>query len=316
MNKQNKKTLGFFFKCLMFSLSGAVLLILFSAFQKTLSGYPLIPNGFFVPFIAGSIFGLVLGIWNHRLQKKQKELKKQILRAEESDRLKTKFLENFSHEIRTPINGIVGFVPLLRKNLGNPEKTENYLNIIQSSSIQLLDYINQLVDISKLDAKLVEVKLEPVNLNAILTEQFEFFKKKLLADKREELLVLLEKPLPDEFCSIISDPRLIRKLLSVLLNNALKYTLKGEVFFGYKIDGTNLVFFVKDTGVGIEETEYSNLFKRFYQTDHPINETSGGTGIGLAIAKEITSLLKGEIWLISIPDAGTTFYVKLPYKCA
>lgn len=241
------------------------------------------------------------------------ELEKSKEKAEESDRLKSAFLANMSHEIRTPMNAILGFTQLLKANSLNAAKKNEYIGIIQNSGNHLLDIINDIIDISKIDAEQLDIVETNFDLNLFLLEIYQLFQSLIIQKKQSELELILSN---EEEADIVisSDKTRLRQILLNLIGNSIKFTAEGRVEFGYKIKEQSLLFFVKDTGVGMSEKELAFVFDRFRQGDESSNRPFGGTGLGLAISKEFVELLNGEIWAESVKDEGSTFYFTIPLK--
>lgn len=246
-----------------------------------------------------------------RIKKINLELEKAKEKAEESDRLKTAFLANMSHEIRTPMNGIMGFSELLR----NPDVVESdqqkYIDVIQQSGERMLNIINDLIDISKIEAGQMEIRLERTDLNQLLNSLYTFFKPET-NNKNLELIVDINPSLKNIFVS--TDKTKLTQILTNLIKNAIKYTDKGQISYGYFIKDENMEFYVKDTGIGIKPEIQDVIFERFRQADQSITKPYEGTGLGLSISKSFIEMLGGEIWLESAPEAGSSFYFSLPYK--
>ncbi len=236
-------------------------------------------------------------------------------KAEESDRLKTAFLENMSHEIRTPLNGIIGFSTLLKfKELQNPERLK-YLEIIEQSGKHLLNIINDLIEISRIESGHVELRNEQVNLNSLLRDVYTFFSKSLRM-KELPVEIYLHNEVADNDSFVITDPSRLKQVLINLLNNALKFTARGRIDFGYERPDKGFVrFFVKDTGIGIPEKSKEIVFERFRQADDEATmKEFGGTGLGLTISKGLIEKMEGGIWFDSVYGEGTNFYFSLPLK--
>jgi len=240
------------------------------------------------------------------------ELEKAKEKAEESSRLKSEFLHNMSHEIRTPMNGILGFSDLL----GNPnlsvEKQHHFVKIIQNSGKLLLRIIDDILEISRLGTKQVKVINEKVCLNNLFVELFSIFDTKA---KENKTPLYLKTPLSDENSSIETDISKLHKIISNLLENAIKYTNKGCIELGYYLEKNKLKIYVKDTGIGILPTKLEIIFDRFTQAnDHPLNSNASGLGLGLSIAKENAELLGGTLEVTSKTMKGSEFILTLPYK--
>jgi len=241
------------------------------------------------------------------------ELIKTKEKAEESDRLKTEFINNMSHEIRTPMNGILGFSQLLDKPNKSEEKRKNYINIIQNSGNQLMRIIDDILEISKLGTKQVKVSEKNICLNDLLLEQFTIFDIKA---KENKTPLYLKKGLSDKESIILIDETKLNKILSNLLENALKFTTNGFIEFGYKLKNGKIEIYVKDTGIGIKAEKQEIIFERFSQEEKDLSKNVGGLGLGLSIAKENAELLGGKIRLQSEKGKGSTFFVTIPYKPA
>lgn len=239
------------------------------------------------------------------------ELLKAKEKAEESDRLKTAFLSNMSHEIRTPINGILGFLKLLQtQDLSVQEKNE-FINIVNINTHRLLNTINDILEISKIDAGQISVNLSSVNICEIITYCYELYELKAL-DKG--LTIKIEKCLNNEDAIIITDRFRIEGILNHLLNNAIKFTSNGSVVFGNYLEDNSLVFYVKDTGMGIPQDKLDAIFDRFVQADLEHTRLYEGSGLGLSIVKAYIEMLKGKIWVESEINIGSTFYFSIDYK--
>ncbi len=238
-------------------------------------------------------------------------------KAEESDRLKTAFLANMSHEIRTPMNAIIGFSGLLADpNLSTEDKKE-FINHINNNSNNLLNLIDDIIDISKIEAGQINVSSADCPINQIMTELFTTYQDDIQRKNKAEHIELRFNPaIDDQQFTIISDPFRFRQILSNLLGNAVKFTDKGFIEYGYEIeDDKNLIqFYVKDTGIGIPEEKAALVFDRFRQLEDSNTRKYGGTGLGLTISKNLVHLLGGKIWVDSKPGPGSTFYFTLPFK--
>ena len=245
-------------------------------------------------------------------KKMEQELIMAKEKAEETDKLKTSFLENMSHEIRTPLNGIIGFSTLLKYKTLDEKDRIKYLDVIEQSGKHLLNIINDLIEISRIESGHIDIRKEIFNLNTLLDDLFVFFSKS--AQMRiSPVLVSLQKDAPDDFSCVITDPSRLKQILINLLNNALKFTSKGSIDFGYeKKDEKIIQFFVKDSGIGIPDNAKEYIFERFRQADDTKTREFGGAGLGLTISKGLVDILGGNIWFESEYEQGTSFYFTLP----
>ena len=243
----------------------------------------------------------------------EKKLREAREKAIESDKLKSAFLANMSHEIRTPMNAIIGFSKLL--SAGNISETENeqYIEIIKNTGNILLNIIDDIIDIAKIEAGQIQIQKTDTAVNKILHELHAFFEKERKRHGKNHLKLILSLNDPDQNFTILTDPMRFRQVMSNLLSNALKFTEEGEIQFGYTIqDQKTLRFFVKDTGIGIPEGKTEVIFERFRQIEISESKKFGGTGLGLAITKNLLKLLGGRIWVDSEKEKGSCFYFTLP----
>jgi len=231
-------------------------------------------------------------------------------KAERANRLKTEFLNNMSHEIRTPMNGIIGFSNLLGDKNTTSENRDYYTKIIQDSCFQLLRIIDDILEISTLETKQLVPIMSDFCVNELLFELFSIFN---LKSKEQNVPIYLKKALPDNHCKIRTDKGKLHKILSNLLENAIKYTYEGFIELGYKIIDKELLFYVKDTGIGISAENQEMIFERFAQEDKEVSIKKGGLGLGLSISKENAQLLGGSICLESEKGKGSTFFISIPY---
>jgi PAS domain S-box-containing protein len=246
---------------------------------------------------------------------KQKEAERALLlaleKAEESDRLKSAFLANMSHEIRTPMNGIMGFSKLLRKKDLSSDKRDMYLNIIDQSSQRMLNIINDLIDISKIESGQMKVDLKETNINDIIKYMFNFFEPECLA---KNIKLKIKHPLMDDKAVIHTDQNKLEAILINLLKNAIKFTDKGSIECGYEENGHDLMFYVKDTGIGIPENKTASIFDRFVQADSSMSKPYEGAGLGLSISKAFVEMLGGNLEVSSEFQKGSTFFFSIPYS--
>jgi PAS domain S-box-containing protein len=232
-------------------------------------------------------------------------------KAEESDRLKSAFLANMSHEIRTPMNGILGFADLLKDPQLTGDEQALYISVIEQSGQRMLNIINDIIDISKIEAGQIDVFPMPSNVNAMIDYVYSFF----LADAQKQGLELrIEKALPDVEARIMTDQNRLTQVLSNLIKNALKFTTQGEISVGYHLIDGDLHFFVSDTGIGIEPQSIKAIFERFAQGNLMLSKRYEGAGLGLSISKALVEKMGGQIWVESEEGKGSTFFFTIPYK--
>lgn len=240
------------------------------------------------------------------------QLKEAKEKAEESDRLKSAFLANMSHEIRTPMNAILGFTDLILNDLINTEERYRYLRVIKNSGENLLNIINDIIDISKIESGQLKIKEEKFDLHALL-DNIRNISQNLIAQEGKSIRFLVTHGAKEKHLPIMADPFRLHQVLLNLLTNAIKFTQEGTIEVGYSIrDKNTLLFFVKDTGQGIAPKFKNIIFERFRQIDETPIRKFGGTGLGLAITKSLIIMMKGKIWFESEPGKGTQFYVSLP----
>jgi PAS domain S-box-containing protein len=247
-------------------------------------------------------------------------------KAQESERLKSAFLANMSHEIRTPMNGILGFADLLKDPELSGEQQQQYIRIIERSGARMLNIINDIIDISKIEAGLMKVDLKESNINDQIDYIYTFFKPEVEA---KGMQLLLNNTLPAKEAIIITDREKVFAILTNLVKNAIKYTINGKIEIGYNLIETSntettnsvsegekiyLQFYVKDSGIGIPIERQQAIFERFIQADIADSKAMEGAGLGLAITKAYTEMLGGKIWVESEEGVGSTFYFTLPYS--
>ncbi len=248
----------------------------------------------------------------------KKEIEKELIiakeHAEESDRLKSAFLQNMSHEIRTPMNAIIGFSRLIVSEYNNKEKLEEYSKIITYSCKDLLEIIDTVLDMAKIESKQLHIERDEFNLKTFFDRLTLFFDEYKIQKNKEHIeLVLHSQENNSESLVIRTDLVKLKQIFINLISNAIKFTESGKIIGGYKYDeNQDLVFFVSDTGIGIPSGKQDIIFNRFEKLNQ--KDFIEGTGLGLAIVRELLDYLGGTIWVESSPSKGTTFYFNYPLE--
>jgi PAS domain S-box-containing protein len=236
-------------------------------------------------------------------------------KAEESSRLKTAFLQNMSHEIRTPMNAIMGFAGLLSSNFNDKAKLEKFADIIGSRCNDLLDIINDILDIAKIESGQLPVNVEEFDLNELFAELSSFFAEYQNRIDKQHIAFRVKGSGEMSGCTIVTDKVKLKQIFINLINNAFKFTTEGKIEFGCKPGkDNNVLFYVSDTGIGIPEDKQKLIFERFVQLQHGLKLNVGGTGLGLPIVKGLVDLLGGELFIDSKPGKGAMFSFSIPYK--
>lgn len=250
------------------------------------------------------------------VHKRTSDLEEAKLKAEESDKLKSAFLANMSHEIRTPLNAIVGSTDLLASTkISNEDRTE-LSRLIESSSENLTQLIDDIIDISKIEAGQMKLKNDEFDIDDLMNEiHIHYITEKVKLGK-EQIQVLLKKTKSKGQVIINADRLRLKQVLANLMSNGLKYTENGYVEFGYTFvnrdEGSMFLFYVKDTGIGIPRDKFEVIFDRFRKLDSKTGKLYSGTGLGLAISKSIIEMMKGKIWVESVLGKGSVFYFTIP----
>ena len=230
-------------------------------------------------------------------------------KAEESDTLKTSFLSNISHEVRTPISSIGGFAELLRSDTITKDQRERYIGLILQSNKQLLQIFTDVIELSKINSNQLSVNIEPFSVNNMLRELRDEYLP-LLHAKR--LQIQLETPLADNKCTILSDSNKIHRVLSAIIDNAVKFTESGTIRLSYTFHAGKLSVQVQDTGIGIPDDKLKYIFQPFRQGDETLGRGYGGIGLGLSIVDGLVKLLSGNICVKSKIGIGTTIRFTMP----
>lgn len=231
--------------------------------------------------------------------------------AEESDQLKTEFIQNLSHEIRTPLNAILGFSDLLNEEISNTKKQKHYVTIIKNNGDKLKLIIDDLLEISLLGAKQIVAVENKICLNDLILKLFEIVN---IKEKENKISIYFKKGFSNKYSFLLTDETILFKILSKLFENALKYTNEGFIEVGYRQFNNKLEIYLKDTGIGIDIEEQEKIFEPFSQVEKELSKNVGGLGLGLSIAKENAKLLGGNITLKSKKGVGSKFILTIPYK--
>ena len=230
-------------------------------------------------------------------------------KAEESDNLKSAFLANVSHEIRTPLNSIVGFSSLLIEPDLNDETKKMYADMIESNTESLLVLIDEIIDLSKIEAQQLTLKMQDFSIDALIEELFAIFNQ---GHQNISVEIRTIKLYPDKELFAFSDRVRLKQVFVNLLTNSLKFTDSGFVEMGYsQSENGEIVLYVKDTGIGVKKEHHQEIFNRFRKLNENKGRVYRGTGLGLAITQKLVELLGGKIWLESEPGKGSTFYFTL-----
>lgn len=243
--------------------------------------------------------------------KVETELRLAIEKAEESDRLKSAFLESISHEIRTPMNAIIGFAQLLNYEQNSKEDIIEFVNYINKSGNSLLLIIDNIIDVSSLKSGVMEIYESKVELNKLFEEIYETIN---IDSENKKLTVIVDNKLEVKNLVLATDGARLRKTLYQLINNSIKFTEKGIVKFGCFMSDNMLEFFVHDTGIGVSDDDKKFVFNLFRKGSFNGEKLYGGTGLGLSIAKASIESMGGKIWLTSEHGIGTQVHFTVPFK--
>ncbi len=250
---------------------------------------------------------------NNELDVSLQKLHEAQKKSEENDHLKSTFLANLSHEIRTPMNVILGFSELLRTESLTPDEKDEYIGIINLNGLQLLKVMDNLIDISKLQTRLIQEGPKLFNLNDLLENMLKHYMREVKL-MQKPLQLYLEKGLEEQNDQIVTDQQGLLKVLNHLLDNAVKFTMEGWIKFGYTIVDDRLLFSVKDTGIGIPEGKEEVIFDMFRQVSTNHTREFGGNGLGLAISQKYIDTLGGDIWLDKSYKKGAHFCFTIPFE--
>jgi len=252
---------------------------------------------------------------NLEIEFAKEELERTKEKVEESDRLKSSFLCNMSHEIRTPLNAIMGFCNLVADPGVDATEKAQFIGIINQNIDALLELINDIFDIAQVEAGSMDIEETACNINDLLSSIQTYFNFEKGSVGKDNLQVKLNRANKDSEFSILTDKYKLRRTISNLVENALKYTEEGSIEIGYVYTNSGMIeFFVKDEGIGFEQDKADVIFKSFRQVDDSSTRKYGGLGLGLTVAQKFTELLGGELWAQSEPGKGSIFYFTIPYK--
>jgi PAS domain S-box-containing protein len=246
-------------------------------------------------------------------KKAEEELIEAKERAEEVDRLKTAFLANMSHELRTPLNAVIGFSELIDEQMSKEQILE-FSRTINQSGNHLLEIVEQIFDVSLLETGNLSVSFSDIDLVSLFGVLAQEVKKKQVKHDKENLSVDVKMPEGVQKFVIHTDRRRLMQVLLNLLDNAIKFTGKGSLQYGFKPENDKVLFWVKDTGIGISEEKQRMIFQMFNQVEQSYTRETGGIGIGLTVSQKLIELLGGKMWMESKMGQGSTFYFTVPQK--
>lgn len=268
-------------------------------------------KGWFYVVISGALIWFIARLYEGRLRTKMNELSQALHRAEESDRMKSIFLQNISHEVRTPLNGIMGFAEVLEQTCDFSSESKEYLRYIRKNGEELRAFMEKVLDVAILDSGSAQFIPRKLALRDLLREVY--LEAKSLAGLHPHLNFSFDDGgLSASALTLQTDSFIIQKILGNILENAFKFTDSGEVVLSVNLENEYLVFRVEDTGPGISENEKSYIFDRFRTGESRSDGTTRGAGLGLYIAQQFTHLLQGSLQVKSLPGSGSVFTLKIP----
>lgn len=239
-------------------------------------------------------------------------LLKEKAKTAKAEELKNSFLANMSHEIRTPMNAIIGASELLRDNSLSKNERNEFTDILTSSSKELLDFFNRILELSQLESGSMNFQESELSIHSLFIQLYSIFGQNI-SDSQKNISLNFTEDIQE--IKILSDLDKLTKALTYLLENAVKFTDKGEIDFGCAIqDRNNILFYVKDTGVGISVNEQEKIFEKFTQVDNSYTRVYSGAGLGLSLCKEIIKLIGGKLFIDSHLGQGSIFYFTIPLK--
>ena len=263
-----------------------------------------------VQMVKGWIYVLVTGVLFYIILRRHiMKLRQAEQKAIESDRLKSAFLANISHEVRTPMNGILGFLDMLKDPDLSTETKRDYIELLERSGYRLITVMTDILDISAIQSETVNPEKRTTDVIQIFEESADFYKSDL---ETKGLKLNFIKPYGDSPLLIETDEKLLKKIICKLLGNSIKFSDKGEIDLGYEINAGLLIIYVRDNGIGIQKEKLEAIFNKFEQADTRLSSPYQGAGLGLSIAKAYVHILGGDIWAESEPGRGSSFYVSFP----
>ena len=249
------------------------------------------------------------------MKKVLEDLVKAKMEAEASNRLKSSFLANISHEIRTPLNSVVGFANLLLANDITNDVKEEYIEHINHNSEKLLQIIGDIIDLSRLESSQIEITYEEASVNSIVNEIVEDARKMVYRNEKS-IIINVMNMLEENGDLIFTDRIWLKRVLNHLMDNAVKFTLEGSIRLSYARENENLVFRIKDTGIGINKENLDHIFEEFRQEIDGHHRPFEGLGVGLTLAKEVIERMGGKIFVQSEKGVGSEFSFSIPYRPA
>lgn len=263
-----------------------------------------------VQMVKGWIYVLVTAVLFYIILRRHiMKLRQAEQKAIESDRLKSAFLANISHEVRTPMNGILGFLDMLKDPDLSTETKRDYIELLERSGYRLITVMTDILDISAIQSETVNPEKRTTDIIQIFEESADFYKSDL---ETKGLKLNFIKPYGDSPLLIETDEKLLKKIICKLLGNSIKFSDKGEIDLGYEINAGLLIIYVRDNGIGIQKEKLEAIFNKFEQADTRLSSPYQGAGLGLSIAKAYVHILGGDIWAESEPGRGSSFYVSFP----
>ena len=270
-------------------------------------------KGWLYVLVSGLFIWLIVRIYNHRLKQKMNELSQALQKAEESDRLKTIFLQNVSHEVRTPLNGIMGFSEILESSAMLSDEEQTYLRHIRKNSEELKAFMDKVLDVAIIDSGSARLVPRKVALSELTREIY--FEGQHLSSLHPHLDFNFEDLTSSHHSTLIeTDPMLIMRIISNILENAFRFTKSGQIGLKIYIEGDELVMEVSDTGPGISDKEIVYIFDRFRTGEDLPDTVTRGAGLGLYISSRYAAMLGGKLLCFSTPGEGSVFKLEIPFQ--